>query len=52
MRVVGLDIGSRTIALVELEEGRIADFTVLDTGVNPLERCRGLLSRAGLSGRR
>ena len=44
MRVAGLDIGSRTIALVELEEGMIADFAVLDTGVNPLERCQGLLS--------
>jgi predicted CoA-substrate-specific enzyme activase len=42
--VAGLDIGSRTIALVELEEGQIADFAVLDTGVNPLERCQGLLS--------
>jgi len=44
VRVAGLDIGSRTISLVELEEGRITDFAVLDTGVNPLERCRGLLS--------
>lgn len=44
MKAAGLDIGSRTIALVELEEGRIADFAVLDTGVNPLERCRCLLS--------
>jgi len=44
VRIAGLDIGSRTIALVELEAGRIADFAVLDTGVNPLDQCQRLLS--------
>jgi predicted CoA-substrate-specific enzyme activase len=42
MTYAGLDIGSRTIALVELDEG-LERAVVVDTGPNPLERCRGLL---------
>jgi len=44
MRSVGLDIGSRTIGLVELADGQVVDSQVLLTGVNPLERCRELLA--------
>jgi predicted CoA-substrate-specific enzyme activase len=39
----GLDIGSRTIVLVEFDE-RLKEFVVLDTGPNPLDRCRRLLA--------
>src|SRR4030042_5535577 len=43
MTCAGLDIGSRTIVLVELDEG-LTDFAVLDTGPDPLDRCRRLLA--------
>ena len=43
MKVVGLDIGSRTIALVEFDGEDILSFKITDTGVNPLEKCRKLL---------
>jgi predicted CoA-substrate-specific enzyme activase len=39
----GLDVGSRTIALVTLN-GNGTDSCVLDTGVNPLKRSKELLS--------
>ena len=39
----GLDVGSRTIALVAIN-GRGPAHRVIDTGVNPLQRCRELLS--------
>ncbi len=39
----GLDVGSRTIALVILGTGA-ADSVVLDTRVNPLRRCQELLA--------
>ena len=40
----GLDVGSRTIALVALN-GYGPTHRVIDTGVNPLQRCRELLSK-------
>lgn len=43
MRSVGLDVGSRTIGLVELADGQMVASQVILTGVNPLERCRQLL---------
>jgi len=43
MKVIGLDIGSRTIALVELNGKNILDFEITDTSVNPLEKCQKLL---------
>lgn len=49
MTYAGLDIGSRTIVLVEFDE-RLRDFAVLDTGPDPLHRCQRLL--AGKSYRR
>lgn len=39
----GLDVGSRTIALVLLGD-KVLDAVVVNTGVRPLERCRELLS--------
>ena len=39
----GLDIGSRTTKLVLLDDA-IRESSVIATGVNPLERCRELLS--------
>jgi len=43
MKVIGLDIGSRTIALVEFDGKDIVNFDITDTGVNPLEKCQRLL---------
>jgi predicted CoA-substrate-specific enzyme activase len=43
MTYAGLDIGSRTIVLVELGEGP-NDFVIADAGPNPLDRCRRLLA--------
>lgn len=43
MKVIGLDIGSRTIALVEFDGQDIVNFEITDTGANSLERCRKLL---------
>ena len=42
MTYAGLDIGSRTIVLVELGE-RLEDFAIVDTGPNPSLRCQQLL---------
>jgi (R)-2-hydroxyacyl-CoA dehydratese activating ATPase len=39
----GLDVGSRTISLVVLN-GQKPAHRIIDTGVNPLQRCRELLS--------
>jgi (R)-2-hydroxyacyl-CoA dehydratese activating ATPase len=39
----GLDVGSRTTKLVTYD-GAILEKQVIPTGVNPLERCRGLLA--------
>lgn len=43
MRVAGLDIGSRTIGLVEWDGTRITRSLVVDTGADPLGRARGLV---------
>ena len=43
MTYAGLDIGSRTIVLLELGEG-LDDFVIADSGPNPLDRCRRLLA--------
>ena len=44
MTYAGLDIGSRTIVLVEFDE-RLKDLVILDTGPNPIHRCQRLLER-------
>ncbi len=43
MICAGLDVGSRTIVLVVLD-GDVLDPVILETGVNPLQRCQELLS--------
>ena len=42
--VAGLDIGSRTIALVEWDGGRAARCEVVDTGTDPLGNARALMA--------
>jgi len=42
MTYAGLDIGSRTIVLVELNE-ELKDCAILDTGPDPIQRCQKLL---------
>jgi len=44
MAVGGLDIGSRTIALVEWSGGQIVHTEVVDTGTDPLSNARALLN--------
>jgi len=44
IRVAGIDIGSRTIKLVLLENGNLSDFQIIDTGHHPLARSRELLN--------
>ena len=39
----GLDVGSRTIKLVTFDSG-VREAAVIETGVNPLQRCRDLLT--------
>jgi predicted CoA-substrate-specific enzyme activase len=43
MRVAGLDIGSRTIALVEWDGAQVTRAEVVDTGTDPLGNARALL---------
>ncbi len=43
MSVGGLDIGSRTIALVEMDGGGVVRSEVLETTFDPVEQCRILL---------
>ncbi len=43
MICAGLDVGSRTIALVMYDDG-VLDSVVIDTGVEPLQQCRQLLA--------
>jgi len=44
IRAVGIDIGSRTIKLVLLENGTLSDFRIIDTGHDPLGLSKKLLS--------
>ncbi|MBA4370167.1 MAG: 3-hydroxyacyl-ACP dehydratase [Coriobacteriaceae bacterium] len=46
MLVLGLDIGSRTVDAVWLEDGRVADHVVTDTGFDPRAVAEALLTRA------
>jgi predicted CoA-substrate-specific enzyme activase len=47
MRVAGLDIGSRTIALVEISDGLPAPPRIVDTGPVPEDRALRLLGDGG-----
>lgn len=40
MRVLGIDIGSRTIKIVGLDRQEIVFFRVMDSGYNPIERAQ------------
>ena len=44
MTIAGLDIGSRTIALVEMDDGSVVWSEVVETTFDPLEQCRALLA--------
>jgi len=43
MTIAGLDIGSRTIALVEMDNGSIARSQVVETTFEPLAQCHRLI---------
>ena len=45
MLVLGLDVGSRTVDAVWLEDGAVADRAVLDSGFEPQEVAAGLVLR-------
>jgi predicted CoA-substrate-specific enzyme activase len=47
MTIAGLDIGSRTIALVEMDDGCVVHCEVVETTFDPLEQCRILLEERG-----
>ncbi len=44
MTIAGLDIGSRTIALVEMDDGGIVYSDVVETTFDPLQQCHILLA--------
>jgi predicted CoA-substrate-specific enzyme activase len=44
-RIIGLDIGSRTVDAVWLEHGSVVDSCVVDSGYDPQEVCAGLIAR-------
>ena len=44
MSIAGLDIGSRTIALLEMEDGKVVRSEVVETTFDPLEQCRTILA--------
>ncbi len=46
MRVLGLDVGSRTVDAVWLKDGVVVDRAVLDVGVEPQEVAARLVDRA------
>jgi len=43
MRSAGIDIGSRAIKLVLVENGEVVERSVRDTGTDPLAACRAIL---------
>jgi activator of 2-hydroxyglutaryl-CoA dehydratase len=43
MRLAGIDIGSRTIKLVVLEDGQIVESRQTDTGYDPMAQAQRLL---------
>jgi predicted CoA-substrate-specific enzyme activase len=47
MRVLGLDIGSRTVDAVWVEDGRVIDAVVLDSGFDPQTVAATLVARNG-----
>jgi len=47
MRILGLDIGSRTVDAVWLTDGRIVDSAVADSGFDPSATARAFVERHG-----
>jgi len=45
----GIDIGSRTIKLVLIENGTVTDSATTDTGFQPMTRAREILSVSGIT---
>lgn len=45
IKVAGLDIGSRTIKLVILENKKLSTFEIVDTGYDPIAICKRLLRK-------
>ena len=45
MRTAGIDIGSRTIKLVIIEDGKIITSSIADTTHDPLEQCERLMAQ-------
>ncbi|MDO9555965.1 MAG: acyl-CoA dehydratase activase [Coriobacteriia bacterium] len=45
MRVLGLDIGSRSVDAVWLDDGRITDYAIADSGFDPAAAYEGFLAR-------
>jgi len=45
MRIAGLDIGSRTIKLFLLEDGRVKDFRYVETSYDPKAKIKNLLGK-------
>lgn len=45
MRIAGIDIGSRTIKLVTIEEGEIITSLLADTTHDPIEQCKRLMNQ-------
>lgn len=45
MKAAGIDIGSRTIKLVVVEDGKIIHFFMADTTHDPLEQCNKLMAQ-------
>jgi len=44
MRLAGIDIGSRSIELIVLEDGQVVHSKQADSGYNPIERVKELIS--------
>jgi predicted CoA-substrate-specific enzyme activase len=45
--ILGIDVGSATVDAVWLEDGRVADFRVVDSGHDPQEVCARIVSGGG-----
>src|SRR5512139_2396489 len=47
MRVLGIDIGSRTVDAAWVEDGRLIEAAVADSGFDPAAVARGFVQRGG-----
>jgi len=44
MKSAGIDIGSRTIKFVAIEDSEVSDFCIIDTGIDPLANSKKILN--------